>query len=309
MLAWLLPQRPGRAVPRRQAPRFERESFWAYAFVAPPVLGATVFAFVPMAASLFLSFTRYDVLTPPRWIGFDNYRRLFGDDFFVGRTAANTVFYLVGVPIGLAAALAVAVLLHRIVVLRGLFRTVYFIPSVCSIVAVALVWKWIYRADWGLLNMTLASAGVRDPPAWLNEPALVKPALVFMGIWTNIGFNVVVYLAALQTVPRHLVEAATLDGASAWQRFWHVVFPAVSPTTFFLAVTGTIAALQNFDQVYVMTRGGPTYSSATFMLYIYVTGFQYFQMGYASAMAWMLGLAVVLFTRAHFALATHWVHE
>jgi multiple sugar transport system permease protein len=292
-----------------QARRFEREAWWAYAFVAPPMLGATLFAFLPMAASLFLSFTRYDVLTAPQWIGLDNYRRLFRDDFFVGRTAANTVFYLVGVPLGIAVALAVAVLLDRVVALRGLFRTVYFIPSVCSIVAVALVWKWIYRADWGLLNMVLASAGVRDPPAWLNEPSLVKPSLVFMGLWTNLGFNVVVFLAALQTVPRHLLEAAELDGANAWRRFWHVVFPVVSPTTFFLAVTSTIATLQNFDQVYVMTRGGPTYSSATFMLYIYVTGFQYFQMGYASAMAWLLAIAVLLVTRAQFVLAGRWVHE
>jgi multiple sugar transport system permease protein len=292
-----------------EARRFERESLWAYAFIAPPLLGAILFAFLPMAASLFLSFTRYDVLTPPEWTGFDNYRRLFRDDFFVQRSAANTLFYLIGVPMGIAAALAVAVLLDRIVVLRGFFRTVYFIPSVCSIVAVALVWSWIYRADWGLLNMTLASLGVRDPPAWLNEPLLVKPSLIFMGVWTNIGFNVVVYLAALQTVPRHLIEAAELDGADAWQRFWHVVFPAVSPTTFFLVVTGTIGTLQNFDQVYVMTRGGPSYSSATFMLYIYVTGFQYFQMGYASAMAWLLALAVLLVTRAHFVLARRWVHE
>jgi multiple sugar transport system permease protein len=273
------------------------------------MLGALAFALLPMAASLLLSFTRYDVLTPPQWIGLENYRRLFRDDFFVARTAANTVFYLIGVPLGIGAALATAVLLNRIVKLRGFFRTVYFVPSVCSIVAVALVWKWIYRADWGLLNMTLDSLGVRNPPAWLNEPALVKPSLVFMGLWTNIGFNVVVYLAALQAVPRHLLEAAELDGASAWQRFWNVVFPAVSPTTFFLAVTSTIGTLQNFDQVYVMTRGGPTYSSATFMLYIYVTGFQYFQMGYASAMAWLLALAVLLVTRAHFAFASRWVRE
>jgi multiple sugar transport system permease protein len=291
------------------ARRFEREGMWAYAFVALPVLGAVLFAFLPMAASLFLSFTRYDVLTPPRWIGLGNYQRLFADDFFVGRTALNTLFYLMGVPLGIGAAFAVALLLNRVTALRGLFRTVYFIPSVCSIVAIALVWKWIYRADWGLLNMTLASLGVRDAPAWLNEPALVKPSLVFMGVWTNLGFNVVVYLAALQTVPRFLLEAAELDGASAWRRFWNVTFPAVSPTTFFLAVTSTIGTLQNFDQVYVMTRGGPTYSSATFMLYIYVTGFQYFQMGYASAMAWLLALAVIVVTRAQFVLAARWVHE
>lgn len=289
--------------------RFTRESLWAYAFVAPPFIGFLVFALGPMIASLVLSFTRYDVLTPPEPIGLENYRRMFTEDFFVGRTLLNTAFYLLGVPLGIAAALAVALLLDRITRVRGLFRTIYFIPSVCSIVALALVWKWIYRGDYGLLDMVLARLGVRDPPGWLTDPALVKPSLLVMGVWTNLGFNVVVFLAALQTVPRHLLEAAELDGANAWQRFRHVIFPTISPTTFFVAVTSTIAALQNFDQVYVMTRGGPTYASATFMLYVYVTGFQYFQMGYASAMAWVLGILVLLVTWAQFALAKKWVHE
>jgi multiple sugar transport system permease protein len=289
--------------------RFPRESLWAYAFIAPPFVGFCVFALGPMIASLVLSFTRYDVLAAPRVVGFENYRRLFADDFFVGRTLANTAFYLIGVPAGIAVALGLATLLNGITRLRALFRTIYFVPAVCSIVALALLWKWIYRGDYGLLNMTLEQLGVRDPPGWLTDPRLVKPALVVMGVWTNLGFNVVVFLAALQNVPRQLLEAAELDGATALQRFRHVVFPTISPTTFFVAVTSTIAALQNFDQVYVMTRGGPAYSSATFMLYVYFTGFQYFEMGYASAMAWVLAILVLFVTWAQFAFAARWVRE
>jgi multiple sugar transport system permease protein len=262
-----------------------------------------------MIGSLVLSFTRYDILTPPEVIGLENYRRLLTEDFFVGRTLVNTAFYLLGLPIGIAVALGVAMLLDRATRFRAFFRTVYFVPAVCSIVALALLWKWLYRADYGLINSTLSALGVDDPPAWLSDRRLVKPSLVVMGIWTNLGYDVVVLLAALKTVPRHLLEAAELDGANAWQRFRHVTFPAISPTIFFVSVTGTITILQSFDQVWVMTRGGPAYSSATFMLYVYVTGFQYFRMGYACAMAWLLGVLVLIVTWAQFRLARRWVAE
>jgi multiple sugar transport system permease protein len=290
-------------------PRFKGEAAWAYAFIAPPFVGFLAFALLPMLASFALSFTRYDILSPPELVGLDNYRDLFTSDYFVGRTLVNTAFYMLGVPLGMAVALGIAMLLDRIVHLRGFFRTLYFVPSVCSIVALALLWKLIYRGDYGLLNTLLVRLGIDDPPSWIADPRLVKPSLVFMGIWTNLGYTTVIFLAALQAVPRQLLEAAELDGAGAWQRFRHVVFPAISPTTFFVSVTGTIAALQNFDQVYVMTRGGPAYASATYMLYVYVSGFQYFEMGYASAMAWLLAIVVLLVTWLQFKLAKRWVHD
>jgi multiple sugar transport system permease protein len=291
------------------APRFPHERWWAYLFVAPPLLGFLVFGLGPMIASLALSFTQYDVLTPPEPVGLDNYRRLVTEDFFVGRTTLNTGFYLLGVPVGIAVSLGIAMLLDRATRFQAFFRTVYFIPSVCSIVALALLWKWIYRSDYGLINTSLSALGVDEPPAWLADRRLVKPSLVFMGVWTNLGYDIVVLLAALKTVPRHLLEAAELDGANAWQRFRHVTFPAISPTLFFVSVTATIASLQGFDQVWVMTRGGPAYASATYMLYVYVTGFQYFRMGYACAMAWLLGIVVLLVTWAQFRIARHWVVE
>jgi multiple sugar transport system permease protein len=277
--------------------------------VAIPVLGFIVFALGPMLASLYLSFTRFEVLTPPRWVGLDNYARLFARDFFVWRTLANTAFYLLGIPVGIAISLLLALLLNQKLRLEGFFRTVYFVPSVCSIVAAALLWKWIYNADYGLINTYLRALGVADPPAWLSNPHLVKPALVVMGIWSGLGYNMVLFLAALQGVPRSLLEAAELDGANAWQRFRHVTLPAISPMTFFIAVTSVIGGLQSFDQVYVMTRGGPEFRSATFMLYLYLSGFQHFQMGYASAMAWVLGVLVMIVTVLQFRLARRWVHD
>ena len=276
--------------------------------MAIPVLGFVIFALGPMLVSLYLSFTHYEVLTPPRWVGLDNYVRLFTRDFFVGRTLANTAFYLLGIPVGMALSLLLALALNQKLRLQLFFRTVYFIPSVCSIVAAALLWKWIYSADYGLINTYLRALGVSDPPAWLSSPVLVKPALMVMGIWGGLGYNMVLFLAALQGVPRPLLEAAELDGANAWQRFRYVILPAISPMTFFVAVTSVIGGLQNFDQVYVMTRGGPEYRSATYMLYLYVTGFQYSQMGYASAMAWVLGALVLCVTALQFRLARRWVH-
>ncbi|HVJ94694.1 MAG TPA: sugar ABC transporter permease [Labilithrix sp.] len=289
--------------------RFPHERWWAYLFAAPPILGFLVFGLGPLIASFVLSFTRYDVLTPPEPVGFENYRRLFVEDFFIGKTLVNTAFYLLGLPLGMAVSLSIALLLDRVTRFRGFFRTVYFVPAVCSAVALGLLWKWIYRTDYGLLSMALAAIGIEDSPAWLSEPSLVKPSLVLIGIWTNLGYEVVVLLAALKTVPRQLLEAAELDGASGWQRFRHVTFPAITPTLFFISVTGTIAILQSFDQVWVMTRGGPAFASATYMLYIYVTGFQYFRMGYACAMAWLLGLVVLFVTWAQFRLARFWVVE
>lgn len=292
----------------KRSRRARAEARWGQAFVAIPVLGFVIFALGPMLVSLYLSFTHYEVLTPPRWVGLDNYVRLFTRDFFVGRTLANTAFYLLGIPVGMALSLLLALALNQKLRLQLFFRTVYFIPSVCSIVAAALLWKWIYSADYGLINTYLRALGVSDPPAWLSSPVLVKPALMVMGIWGGLGYNMVLFLAALQGVPRPLLEAAELDGANAWQRFRYVILPAISPMTFFVAVTSVIGGLQNFDQVYVMTRGGPEYRSATYMLYLYVTGFQYSQMGYASAMAWVLGALVLCVTALQFRLARRWVH-
>ena len=302
--------------------RFRGEAAWAYAFIAPPFLGFFAFALGPMIASLVLSFTHYDVLSPPKSVGLENYRDLFTSDYFVGRTLINTAFYMLGVPIGMAVALLIAMLLDRIVHLRGFFRTVYFVPSVCSIVALALLWKLIYRGDYGLLNTLLVRLGIHDPPSWLSDPRLVKPSLVFMGIWTNLGYTSVVFLAALQGVPRQHLEAAELDGANAWQRLVHVTLPSMSPVILFAVVTGIIEALQYVTQGYVAgtvagggdsgvgsgsSLGYPEGSTLFYPVWLYQQGFQYFNMGYASAMAVGLFVVALAVTVVVLRSARHWV--
>ena len=284
------------------------EMWWGYAFVALPVLGFLLFGLGPMLASFYLSFTQYEVLSPPTWVGVDNYRRLFTSDLFVGKTMWNTVFYFIGIPVGMILSLVLAMALNQKLRFEGFFRTVYFIPSICSIVALALLWKWIYNADYGLLNTTLQQWGVSKPPQWLDDPMWVKPSLILMGVWGSLGYNMVLFLAALQGVPRHLYEAAELDGASPWARFWNVTWPMISPTTFFVAVMSVIGGFQNFDQIFIMTRGNPEYESATYMLYLYQNGFQYFKMGYASAMAWVLAAIIMVITWVQFRASKKWVH-
>jgi multiple sugar transport system permease protein len=300
---------PGGSRPKsRGLTRAQEEAVWGYAFIAIPLLGFLVFAAGPMIASFYLSFTEYEVLSPPVWIGLENYQRLFTGDIFVGKTMWNTVFYMIGIPIGMALSLMLALALNQKLRFEGFFRTVYFLPSVCSIVALALLWKWIYNSDFGLINGYLAMLGVTDPPKWLDSPAMVKPSLVIMGIWGGLGYNMVLFLAALQGVPKHLYEAAELDGANWWQTFRNVTWPMISPTTFFVAVMGVIGGFQNFDQIWIMTRGGPEYGSATYMVHLYQNGFQYFKMGYASAMAWALAGIIMLITWFQFSASKRWVH-
>lgn len=284
------------------------EVWWAYGFIALPVLGFIVFGLGPMIVSLFLSFTQYEVLSPPQWVGIDNYRRLFTSDLFVSKTMWNTVFYMLGIPVGMALSLMLAMALNQKMRFENFFRTVYFLPSVCSLVALAMLWKWIYHSDYGLFNTYLQQLGLTSPPRWLDDPAWVKPSMVLMGIWSGLGYNMVLFLAALQGVPKHLLEAAEIDGAGWWHRFWNVTFPMISPTTFFVAVMSVIGGLQNFDQIWIMTRGGPEFSSATYMVYLYLNGFQYFKMGYASAMAWGLAAIIMVITWFQFRAAKTWVH-
>lgn len=289
-------------------PREKREALWAYLFIASPLVGFLLFSAGPMLGSLYLSFCDYEILTAPRWVGLDNYIRLFSSDPFALKTMWNTVYYTIGIPIGMALSLGLALALNQKMRAQGFFRTVYFVPSVCSIVALALLWQWFYNPEYGLINEFLRSLGWQDPPSWLGEPALVKPALILMGVWANLGYNMVLFLAALQGVPKSLMEAAAIDGATAWQRFWKITFPLISPTTFFIAVVSLIGGFQNFDQIYVMTRGGPEYASATYMIYLYQNGFQYFRMGYASSMAWVLAVIIMVITFIQFRVSSRWVH-
>ncbi len=276
-------QRPGRAA---LTPRQRRDLWLGLAFVSPWLVGFLVFTVYPVLASLFFSFTDYNVVSAPRWIGTRNYADLFSDPLF-GKTLYNTLYLaLLGIPFSLLVSLLIAMLLNQRVRFQGVFRTLYFLPSVVPAVAAALLWRWFLNPDYGPVNEFLWQFGINGP-GWLADPAWSKPALILAGLW-GVGGSMVIYLAGLQNVPVALYEAADLDGAGSWQRFRYVTLPMLSPVILFNLIMGIITSFQAFTNIYIMTGGGPSNSTLVYALYLYQNAFQFFRMGYASAMAWVL---------------------
>ncbi len=285
-----------------------RTTLAAYGFLLPNLLGFLTFTFLPVVAALLISFTNWDLLRPPEWIGLRNYVRLTQDPLF-HRVLLNTTLYVLGtVPVQMAIALLVAMALNERIPGRLLFRTAFFMPVVASTVAVALVWRWIFHADFGLLNSALFMIGIDDPPNWLSSTRWALPAIIIMSIWQQIGFSMVLFLAGLQSVPTQLYEAAKIDGANSVQRFWHITLPMLSSTTFFVLVISIINSFQVFDQAFIMTEGGPANATNTLVFNIYRYAFQFFQMGYAAAMAWVLFAIIFVVTLVQFRYQKRWVH-
>ena len=268
------------------------------AFVRPWLLGVAVFTIYPVAASLYYSFCDYDVLSRPVWIGLLNYSDMASDRVFWQSVANTLIFNLIALPLGLVFALALALLLNQPVRARGGFRAIYYLPSLVPAVAGAMIWLWILNGRLGLLNSALGLVGIHHPPQWLADPAWTKPSLALMSLW-GCGNTVVIYLAALQGVPRSLLEAAMIDGASAWDRLLNVTLPAISPVIYFNLIIGIVGGLQVFVPAFVMWGGGgPNRSVLFYALYLYQNAFEYRQMGYACAMAWMLCLLILALTWA-----------
>lgn len=277
------------------------EQKWALAFVALPVLGYLLFILYPVLFALYASFTRWNGLGAMEFIGLENYVNLLGDDRFV-QSLGNTLFYMLGIPVGLTISLALAMAMNRKLVGLTLFRTIYYVPVICSIAAVAILWQWAYNGDFGLVNQFLALIGI-EGPNWLASSAWSKPAITMMLIWKGIGYSMLLYLAAIQAVPRSLYEAAELDGAGALQKLRAITLPMVRPVTFFLVVTQIIAGAQIFAEIQIMTPGGgPEYSTASTVFHIWRQAFQYQQMGYATSMAIVLGILILIITLIQFRL-------
>jgi multiple sugar transport system permease protein len=264
------------------------------AFVSPWMVGFLVFTLYPLVASLGYSFCDYDALSRPVWVGALNYREMFTDRVF-WQALYNTLFFAaLALPMGLVMSLLVAVLLNQPVRGRPVFRAIFFLPSLIPVVASSMIWLWILNGNFGLLNYALRAVGVHHPPQWLADPAWTKPSLVLMSLW-GIGHAVVIYLAALQDVPRALYESAELDGAGGWAKLRYVTLPMISPVIYFNLIMGIIGSLQVFSQAFIMLGGGgPQRSALFYAVYLYQNAFEYGQMGYASAMAWIL-FAIILF--------------
>ena len=266
-------------------------------FISPWIVGFLGFTLYPVLASIFYSFCDYDVLTSPVWVGGLNYRDMFTDTIF-WKSLYNTLFFAaLALPLGLAASLTVAILLNQSVCGRSVFRAIYFLPSLVPLVAGAMIWLWILNGNYGLLNHGLKMIGISKPPQWLTDPNWTKPAIILMAVW-GVGHSMVIYLAALQDVPRSLYESADLDGASWWAKLRHVTLPMISPVIYFNLIMGIIGSLQVFARPYVMLgrTGGPNRSALFYAVYLYQNAFEYRQMGYACAMAWVLFLMILFLT-------------
>ncbi len=266
-------------------------------FTAPFTIGFLGLTVYPLLASLYYSFTRYAILTPPKWVGPENYVTLFTRDDLFWKSLWNTAYYtLMFVPMSLLVSFVLALALN--VKVRGMsaYRTIYFLPTLVPAVALAILWLWLFNPQYGLLNEFLNLFGL-PPLGWVADPKTAMPSLVIMGIWT-VGQTVVIFLAGLQDVPVHLYEAAEIDGAAAWQKITHVTIPMLTPVILFNLLIGIIASFQTFTQAYIMTNGGPANATLFYVLYLYRSGFQYVKMGYASALAWILFVIILVCTLA-----------
>jgi multiple sugar transport system permease protein len=281
-----------------------------YLFILPMLLGLLMFRLGPIIASFGISFTSWNVFSPPRWIGLDNYRQLLTSPIF-WEVARNTVlFAAIFVPLVMVLGLSLALLVNQ--KLRGstFFRGVFFMPYITSIVAVALAWKWILATRFGLLNNALIDLfGVRSPPSWLGDPAIALVSVAFVLAWQSAGFQMLLFLAGLQNIDESLKEAARIDGASNVQVLRYITLPLLSPITFFVLIISLIASSQTFEVTYALTGGGPQRASTTLAFFIYQNAFVHFQMGYASALAYMLLLFVGGLTAVNFIARRRWVYD
>ena len=278
-----------------------------YLFISPWLVGFTVFTAGPFLISIYLSFTRYDIVSPPELIGTANYQKLLFDDPLFWKSLWITLKYaFVAVPVGIVSGVSLALLLN--LDLRGIsvYRTVFYIPAIVPVVATSVVFVWILNPQIGLLNGLLRNVGIIGP-AWLQDTRWAFWSLVFMSLWA-VGGSMIIYLAGLKDVPVTLYEAAIIDGANAWQRTRHVTLPMITPVIFFNLIMGIIGAFQYFTQAYIMTQGGPEDSTHFYALYLFNRAWRYLDMGYASAMAWILFVIVMTLTLVIFRSHRRWVH-
>ena len=293
---------------RKPASLKRQEAVAGFIYISPWLLGFLAFTAFPFLASFYLSFTDYTVVSQPRFAGFANYvEALSGDDLFWGSLRRTFTYAVVGVPLGILGSLACALLLNQGLKGTTLFRVLFFLPSLTPLVALALLWQWIFQPDFGVLNFLLAKVGI-DGPGWLSSIEWALPSLIIMALWGTVGGGqMVIFLAGLQGVPQELYEAVEIDGGGPWFKFRHVTLPMISPTMFFNLILGVIGALRVFTVAYVSTEGGPAYATWFYILHLYTQAFKYFNMGYASALAWIFFIILIAFTYLQVRASRHWV--
>jgi multiple sugar transport system permease protein len=300
------------AVQTTQAKQFRlgmraREEIAGYLFILPWLIGFLVFTAGAMVYSLYLSFFEVDFLSEFSFIGLKNYAQMLFEDDLWSKAMSNTAYFaFVSVPLMTTVALLIAMLLNQKVIGLSIFRTIYYLPSVVQGVAVAILWIWLFHPEYGPINGVLEFFGIPGP-AWLTTEEWAMPAIIIMALW-GVGGSMVIFLAGLQGISQSLYDAAEIDGAGALSCFWHITVPMMTPTIFFSIILGLIGSFQMFTQAYVMTRGGPNNATLTYVMHIYNKGFNQFYFGYASALAWVLFLIILVFTLVILKSSTVWVY-
>ena len=286
-----------------------REALWGTIFALPGIAGLLIFAAGPIVASFLLSLTIYDMITPPEFIGLANYRRaFFEDDLFWSSLRRTFQFAIVAVPAGITGALLLALLLNRGMKGTTVFRTMFFLPHLTPAVAMALLWSWLLHPEIGPVNYLLGKVGI-EGPGWFSSTKWAIPSIIMIDLWAGIGGNrMLIFLAGLQGVPQELYDAASIDGAGPGARFRHVTLPMISPTLFFNMVMGIIGALKVFSIAFVATYGGPAYATWFYALHIYRWAFEYLEMGYGAALAWIFAVICMAFTLTQVRLSGRWVY-
>lgn len=279
------------------------EQRYSYLFIAPAVILFSIFVFIPLVASFFLSFTKYNVISAPQWVGLENYRQIFFHDPRFWKALRNTALYVLGVvPVGISLSLLLAVAIDQKIRFKNFYKMMFFMPIVTSVVAYSVIWRWLFAGEkYGLINHWLIKLRL-SPVDWLMNPHWILPAIMIVSIWGGLGYNMFLLLAGLQTIPSTFYEAADIDGAGGWYKFWHITLPLLRPTLIFVLIMSVINSFQVFEQVYILTAGtgegvgGVLDSALTIVSYLYEKGFQRFEFGAASAIAYILFAIILLVT-------------
>lgn len=288
----------------------KNENFIGLLFVSPMLIGVSILVLLPILATFALSFADWSFITnisQLKWVGFDNFTRLFDDEVFI-KSLINNALFILTVPICMIISLLLAIAIDRNVYMKSYFKVAFFMPYISSIVAIAVVWQVLFNPSAGPINQALMSIGIENPPKWIADPEFALISIMIIQVWVSIGFNMIIYLAGLQSIPRDLYEAADIDGANAWVKFRNITLPMISPTSFFLFITGIISTFKVFDLVAVLTKGGPINSTSMIVWRLYETAFVNLKIGDASAMAVVLFLIVFAITLLQWIGQKKWVN-
>jgi len=296
---------------KRKKSTIERsENLVGFFFVSPMIIGVSVLVLLPIFATFILSFADWKFVASIdqlKWVGFANFKELLSDDVF-RKSLFNNGIFIFTVPICMAISLLLAVIIDKSVYMKSFFKVAFFMPYISSVVAIAVVWQVLFHPSAGPINQTLMSLGIDDPPKWIADPNFALLSVMLIQIWISVGFNLIIYIAGLQSIPKELYEAADIDGANAWVKFRHITFPMISPTSFFLLITGIISTFKVFDLIAVLTKGGPMHSTSMIVWHLYDTAFVNLDIGYASSMAVILFVIVFAITIIQWFGQKKWVN-